>query len=893
MKLQTMGSSLLAVIFTFATSLLFATTQPSIRLSKEVLPTEYQLSFEPNFKDFSFIGTETIKLTVLSKTQSITLNGLEMKIESASIKPNSSATTALTQDATVDYDKKKEQITFSFKSPLTPGDYILDSKFTGILNDQLRGFYRSFYRDEKGHKQWLATTQMEATDARRMFPCFDEPDFKAIYQITAIIDPQFVAISNTPILEEKTVDGKKIIRFEPSPKMSTYLVALIVGDLKRAGSKVDAKGVPISVWTTPGKEGLGKFALDLATEILPNQANYFGIPYPGKKLDLIALPDFNAGAMENIGAITFREEYLLVDDKTGSSFQKRNIASIEAHEMAHQWFGDLVTMSWWDDIWLNEAFATWMATRTMESLHPEWRFLAQALEDYNDAKSVDQLQSTRAIHAPVYNPSEAKEMFDVITYTKGAALLRMLECYIGETTFQRGVHAYLQAHAYGNAETKDLWLALASASGGKIAVQTIMKSWVYQVGFPLLSASLQQNGKSIKIEQKRYFEDADAKPSKQLWQVPIVFETFLHSDHVDYQLLSKSKGVHVFQKPQSLIFANKDGAGFYRVQYSQQAFDLLVKRFAELTAEEKLVFLADTSALTMAGKMPVENALNLMLNIDKETDPLVLLAFVRYFTLLIPSIDTATQTAYATMVQTHLRPFKQRLSWQGKAGEPELNKDLRTAVLNLLGTYGQDKQTIEEAFHLFNQYVLNHQSVNSDIVPALVQIVAFNGSKQDYQTLVDLWKSAKNPEDEKRFLYGLAGFNTPALIAKTLKLTLSGEVRGQDITWLLSPLLTRFNTQEQALAFINQHWKELRKLIPLMELSNIPASCGTFYTRAAEQDLRAFYEHHKIPYASSDVSRSLEKVHINVLFQEQNAERIRKYIRDKDEALSLQGQHSP
>lgn len=866
------------MIFTSLCSFAIAANrdQCTLRLPRDVLPKQYSLSFEPDFKHFTFAGHESILLTILSKTDSITLNGLGLTIEKASVQDSGSLKTASAQPATVTYDAKNETIQFQFKTSLKPGKYILKSTFTGVLNNQLSGFYRSSHVDTQGKTHWLATTQLEPADARRMFPCFDEPDFKATFQVTAIVDPQLVALSNTPVLSETNEHGKKTILFEKTPLMSSYLLALIIGEFKRTGTKIDSNGIPISVWAVPGKENLGQVALDMASEILPEEARYFGIPYPGKKLDLIAIPDFSAGAMENLGAITFREEYLLSDAKIGTTFVKREIASVEAHEIAHQWFGDLVTMKWWDDIWLNESFATWMATKTIASLRPQWRFLERAIEEADIAKEVDQLQTTRAIHVPVLNPSQAIEMFDPITYEKGAALLRMLEYFVGEKTFQQGIHAYLTKYAFGNATTEDLWSAIALASADKIPVLAIMNSWIYQPGFPVISTALKQGGKAITLKQKRFFEAADAKETQQQWLVPVEFNLFAKKTATSNNLLFSVPDVtHRFQMPQASVFANKGGVGFYRVNYSQAEFDVLARQFATLSPEEKLIFLSDTTALAIADKTPVENALNLMLNIQDETDPLVQLALVRNFYLPIRSIDASSKTAYERLIQTYLHPIKQRLGWKDKIGEPELNKDLRDKVLVLLGTYGQDKATIDEAFNLFHQYFQNHHAINQDIVPAIVKIVAFNGGEKEYQTLYKAWKSTTNIEEEKRFQRALTDFNTPALIAKTLDLSLSSDVRVQDGIMMLSTLLYRQESQMQAWQFTKSHWKTILSHFPEVELKNIVAACNTFYTRSAEEDLQLFFAKNKIPYASLKVARTLEQVHINVLFQELSAAKIR------------------
>lgn len=852
--------------------------QCTSRLPREVVPSHYILSFEPDLQNFTFAGNETIRLTVRSTTDTITMNGLGITIQKAILSKMDAGKSPSSLPATVTYDPKNEVIQFHFKSALQPGEYTLDSTFTGFLNDQLRGFYRSSYVDTHGKRHWLAVTQMEPADARRMFPCFDEPNFKASYQITAIIDPQLVAISNSPVLNETKSLVKKTVIFEKTPIMSSYLVALIVGELKRTGTKRDVNGVPITVWAVPGKENLGQVALDMAAEILPIEASYFGIPYPAKKLDLIAVPDFSAGAMENLGAITFREEFLLIDAKIGTTFARREIASIEAHEIAHQWFGDLVTMTWWDDIWLNESFATWMATKTIASLRPEWRFLERSLEEADIAKADDQLRTTRAIHVPVQSPSEAIEMFDPITYEKGAALLRMLEYFVGPKIFQQGIHAYLTKYSYANATTKDLWTDIALATGDKIPVLNIMNSWIYQPGFPIISTMPQQDGKTIKLGQARFFAAADAKETQQIWQVPVEFNTLTKKATTqERQLLISPQATHVFQTPHASVFANKGGVGFYRVLYTQAEFDMLNRNFAALSPEEKLIFLSDTTALAIANKTPVNNALNLMLHIKDETDPLVQVAMVRTFRLPIRSIDPASKKAYEALIQAYFHPIKQHLGWKEKKGEPELNKDLRGRVLLLLGTYGQDKVTIEEAFHLFHQYLQNHSAVNQDIVPSMVKIVAFNGGESEYQAIKKTWSSTENSEEEKRFLKALAEFKTPDLIAQTLNLSLSADVRVQDGIMMLTILLSRKESQEQALRFIKSHWNTILNHFPDMELKKIPSACNSFYSPSAEKDLQQFFAKNKIPYANARVARALEQVHINVLFQEHSATKIRKW----------------
>jgi puromycin-sensitive aminopeptidase len=381
-----------------------------VRLTKSVKPESYELSFEPNLRDFTYKGSESILLNIAAPTKEITLNALEMNITSVEIE---SADGSGKSTAKIEMDAKNEQAHFQFDTTLKPGKYKLKVNFDSILNDQLRGFYRSYFKDASGEKHWMCSSQMEPSDARRMFPCFDEPEFKATFQISAVIDANLAAISNAPI--ERTIDSadksKKTVVFEPTPKMSTYLLVLVVGDMKSTEERT-SMGVPIRVWAPAGQEKMGEYSLGAACEIMKFLSDYFGIKYPAKKLDLIAIADFAPGAMENLGAITFKDSLLLIDDKTGTSFARRNAFSVTAHEMAHQWFGDLVTNRWWDDLWLNEAFATWTASKTESALRPEWRTRTKAVTERTGAMSTDELASTRAIHAHVGNPKQASEMFD-------------------------------------------------------------------------------------------------------------------------------------------------------------------------------------------------------------------------------------------------------------------------------------------------------------------------------------------------------------------------------------------------------------------------------------------------------------------------------------------------
>src|SRR5918996_892760 len=490
-------------------------------LPAEIRPVKYQVSLSPNLTAFTFAGEETIEIEVHQPTSQIVLNAAELEIQEAYLLRDGQRTSA----QTMAIDAEQETATLTFAAPLPTGTMQLFMRFTGILNDKLRGFYRSEYTLPDGAKRVMATTQFEAPDARRAFPCWDEPAHKAKFEISLIIPDTLTAISNMPIVSETPQAlGTKLVRFAESPIMSTYLLAIMVGEFESV--EAQAEGTLVRVWTTPGKKEQGRFALDVSCRLLSFYNNYFGIPYPLPKLDLIAIPDFAAGAMENWGAITYREVALLVDPAHSSAATKQRVAIIIAHEIAHMWFGNLVTMAWWNDLWLNEGFASWIEYKAVDHLFPEWDMWTQFIfSDTGPAMSLDGLKNTHPIEATVKTPNEVNELFDAISYSKGAAIIRMLEQFLGEETFRRGLVHYLSTHQYGNARTEDLWSALAQISGKP--VKAIMDTWTKQPGYPFLEVQEKAPENShpvLSLTQRRFFLDHDpAHESRDasLWRIPV------------------------------------------------------------------------------------------------------------------------------------------------------------------------------------------------------------------------------------------------------------------------------------------------------------------------------------------------------------------------------------
>ena len=441
----------------------------AVVLPANVKPNKYRMTLRPDLETFTFEGEQTVDIDIVVPTARIFLNAAELEINEVTLKRNDDSISA----RSISLEEDSETAILDFGQTLAQGPAQLDMKFAGVLNDRLVGFYRSEYQDAEGRTRHLATTQFEATDARRAFPCWDEPAQKAVFDVTLVFDENLKAVSNTPIIEESSpAPGLRSVRFGETPIMSTYLLAFVVGDIVSVEADAD-DGTTVGVWTTRGKENQAGFALDTSVKLLGYFNDYFGIPYPLPKLDHIAIPDFAAGAMENWGCVTYRETALLVDPDNSSAGTRQRVAEVVAHEMAHMWFGDLVTMEWWDDLWLNESFASWMGTKAVDWLFPDWEMWTQFVNmDTNRALSLDGLKNSHPIEQEVKNPAEVSQLFDAISYSKGGSVLRMLENFLTPEVFQKGLYRYLKANEYGNARTQDLWSALEGESG--LPVTSIM-----------------------------------------------------------------------------------------------------------------------------------------------------------------------------------------------------------------------------------------------------------------------------------------------------------------------------------------------------------------------------------------------------------------------------------
>jgi puromycin-sensitive aminopeptidase len=834
--------------------------EKSHRLPTTVTPERYEIRLTPDLTTWTFLGEEKVSVQIHEPVREIVLNAAELEFRSVSLKlQNGTVLPGRSQ-----LDGENEQAKLCFPEALPVGRCELQIGFSGILNDKLHGFYRSTYKDSQGQEKPLASTQFESTDARRAFPCWDEPAFKAVFQVTLVVDEKLTAISNTRVLRETVLrgTGKKEVVFADSIKMSTYLVAFIVGEFE-ATEPVMVGSAPLRVWAVPGKKHLANFALDIGKSSLEYFSRYYGIPYPGDKLDLIAIPDFASGAMENLGAITFRETALLVDANKATRAELERVADVVSHENAHMWFGDLVTMRWWNGLWLNEAFATFMEMLAVDAWKPEWRRWDSFTVSRAAAMQVDGLKSTRPIEFPVERPEEAAGMFDVLTYEKGASVLRMLEQYLGGEAFRDGIRLYLRRHQYGNAETTDLWDALEDST--KHPVRALMDTWIFQAGYPMIS--VKKDGPTLCLSQQifRYLEDGSDQDRK--WHAPIFLRASTKSGEVARTILLTEKE-HQVELADEVEWAvvNAGGHGFYRVRYGGDLIDALKRDLQNrLSAVERFGLVNDSWAATLAGLTSLIDYLELIKLLREEGDLNVWTTVIGSSHHMHRILDDEQCASLEKQLRALFSPATERLSWMPRKGESELESQLRGELIAVLGTVAEDKACQERAREFYTQYEKAPDSVDRNLVPALISIVAHTGGSTEYEKFYGKFKTAQTPQEETRYLFALANFRMPELIDRTLDLTINGEVRTQNSPYLMRGILLNKRARERAWSFMKAHWDEMLRQYPDNSIPRMCEGIIGLVTAKLEKDVREFLAKHPVKQGAKQMEQHLERLGVAVI----------------------------
>jgi puromycin-sensitive aminopeptidase len=862
------------------------------RLPNYIKPERYELVVKPNLVNFTFEGTETIFLKLEKAVKEITLHAKDLKVSDVHYKLDDFRLKA----SKIIYDKKNETVTLKFSTNLHTGKGEISLKFEGELNNNMRGFYRSRYMHE-GKEKHMATTQFEATDARRAFPCFDEPAQKAVFDVTMIVPKHLTAISNTietSIKDYTFPEGApredageyKVVKFAPSPKMSTYLLAFIVGDFEyiegRTRSRTESHGKKTSqstlvrVFVTPGKKHQAKFALDTAIKCLEFYNKYFDIPYPLPVLDLIAIPDFSHGAMENWGAVTYRETALLVDPVHSSASNKQWVALVIAHELAHQWFGNLVTMEWWTHLWLNEGFASYIEYLAVDHIFPSWDIWTQfAYADLGVALKLDALKHTHPIEIEVGHPDEIGEIFDEISYSKGASIIRMLAGYLGEKNFRDGLRYYLKKHSYKNASTIHLWEAFEKIS--KKPVEQLMKNWTSQSGYPIVKLIEQPD--QIKLEQSRFFSSTISKTTtknKTVWEIPLNVYDVKTKTHK--QILFNSKTSNIKKNNTNPLKFNFAETGFFRVDYPAQMLKALhpAIKSKQLMALDRLGLVRDAFALAEAGELPTTQVLELLKAYINETDYTVWVEILSGLAGLKNLLyGQKFYPKYLAFGREVLKNIGHQVGWQAKKGESHTLSLLRSLILSQQIAF-ENEQVIKQGKLIYKQ----HKKVPSDVRAASYQAIAHIGGVSEHKKFIDCYIKETLSEEQSRIGRALGQFSDEKLLKETLKFALSKHVRIQDTPQIFAAVWANPKGKKIAWEFTKQNWKTLIKNYPSSGhiLNRFIKPAGGFTSSAQAKDLEKFFKVHKTPSAKRSIDQTLEKIYSNAQWLNRDLNKINNFL---------------
>ncbi|MBI1919108.1 M1 family metallopeptidase [Candidatus Microgenomates bacterium] len=852
-----------------------------IRLPTHVRPERYEIILHPDLNNFTFNGEETITLIIDKPTKTITLHAVELDIESAEFISRSDDLPAQTGTwaGDISYNEKAETATFAFPQPLVEGKGQLKLHFRGILNDKMRGFYRSRYV-VNGTEKHLATTQFEATDARRAFPGFDEPAHKAIFDITLIVPGNTTAISNTVETNIKEHQaGLKIVKFAPTPRMSTYLLAFITGEFESIETRTK-NGVLVRVFVVPGRKEQARFALETASKILDFYEDYFNIPYPLPALDLIAIPDFTHGAMENWGAVTYRESTLLFDEKHSSLANKQWVALVIAHELAHMWFGDLVTMKWWSDLWLNEGFASFIEYVAIDNLFPQWDIWTQFIYLENGtALALDSLKNTHPIEVNVHHPSEISEIFDKVSYSKGAAIIRMLANYLGEETFRKGISHYLKKHAYANAKTADLWQALEEVS--KKPVKKIMTNWTRKAGYPVIR--LQVTGGRLQLTQSRFFSSQISQREAEdhtTWSIPIKTQ---NSKLKTQNYILNLKSIDIPQSSdKEWMKLNSGETSFVRINYPAKQLELLSRAVSQkkLGSVDRLGIVRDAFDLARAGELSTVEALKLARHYETETDYTVWMELSLKIDKLASLLaHEKFYEQYRSFCRLLFAKIAAKMGWKKRVNEAHTQTLLRSLALYHFGTYG-DKKTINTAQKLFMEHHREKKVLDPDLRGVVYNLVAENGDKKEYQALLSLYQKTELAQEKDRIIRPLAMFCQSTFLEKTLAWSLSKEVRAQDTVRVITAVFGNPKGQELAWRFVKRNWQTLlNRYRGGGMLPRLVSAAEDFVTNKDARDVEAFFTKNLIPEVKRTVAQVLEQILANAAWLSRDKDKIALFLK--------------
>jgi aminopeptidase N len=853
----------------------FATTPG--KLPKQVVPEEYAIRIAPNLGKFTFDGSETVKLNVREPVRRLVLNALEIKITSASLDGKT------IPQSTLKLDPKQETLTIALASELPAGAHSLDLHFTGKINRQGQGLYYAPYQEQgTGTKKIMLGTQFEATDARRFFPCWDEPSFRARFQLTAVVPENFLAISNMPVEKETKVAGGKEVRFGSTPPMASYLNVFCAGELETLSAKL--KNVSHGVITTTDKAVMGRYALDSSQQILTYYNDYFGVPYPLPKLDHIAIPGGFGGAMENWGGITYYESRLLFDPGNSSAETKQGIYEVIAHETAHMWFGDLVTMAWWDNLWLNEGFASWMGTKCTAKFNPDWEvWLSKNVPrdptrrhgiGKESAMEGDARSTTHPIQQPIANEAEASSAFDDITYRKGMSFITMLESFLGDEVFRDGIRKYMAVHKLSNTTTADLWNSLSEASGKPVG--EIAAAWTQQPGFPVVKVTRDPQGK-ITLTQERFTVHFPKTPPLE-WKIPLTYSIAGEAAPVSLLMTSKTLDLPNTSAGRAVKF-NVQGAGNYRVQYDDASWKLLLEELPTLSSADRVNLLSDAWALAQADRAPLSLYLDLLEKLPTKDELAEREQIMHVFDFINRLLaGEPKREPFQKYARSILRPSFEQVGWEPRSGEPTKIALLRGSLINALGDLN-DEEIIAGCRERFQKYLSDPKSLAPDLRPHVFAVVGRYGDEATWNKLHELGMKTTSIEEKQNYYDALACALEPKLAARTLEISLGDEVPTSRAIHLVAKVARQSEHPDVAWQFAKAHMKQLLAKTDALAANSYAPGLFTFFSDATRiSELQRYAKSDLPPAAAKDVAKAIDEVGFRAEFKPRVATQIAAWI---------------
>ena len=821
------------------------------RLSKDVRPARYALRFDLDLDTWTFRGSGTIALQLARPARTLTLHSVELDIATGD------------GIAAVTYDVEAETATLTLDGELPAGDHTLSLRWTGAILEKLRGLYRSTRPGER-----YAATQFAAADARRAFPCFDEPEFKARFALALVHDASLAAIANMPVSRTHTpAAGRTLTEFAETPPISSYLLAFTVGPYEATPPARTASGVECRVWVPRGTAGQALYARDSHVRAIEYLEDYTAIPYPFGKVDGIGVPDFEAGAMENPGAITYRTTYLAVDAEIASIAAFKATFGVVAHELTHMWWGDLVTMAWWNDIWLNESFASFVGDKCTAALNPDWAFDREIVAQNAPAFALDSLAATHPISMEAKNVDEANERFDAVTYNKGQGVLRMLESYLGEEVFRSGVRIYLDRHKWSNATAADFWTALDQASGRDVTA--LASAWITEPGHPVVRCAARENAAGITVDltQDRFFADPAAAPTDQLWPIPMVFRYGAEDGTVrEARYLLESREGSVELPGATWYYPNGAGAGFYRTAFDDRTVTLLAAGIGSLSPEERLALLDNQWALARGGRATLGQVLELADAYRGETDLEVLRLLAEIVAWVGHHATTPSTTApFSARVERIFRPELERLGWVSRDSDTPDEREARPIVILALGRTAAAADVRAEAQRLIGRHLDGTDRLGPDVASAVAAVAAAGGDSRLYDRFVERMQAVAktDAQEEARFRAALTDFEDPALARRTAAAIFSPLIRDQDRGLLLVRLLGTRHGRVPGWAGIKAAWEShVAKMDPLLK-QRVVGAISLLSPPDLATEATTFLGTHASPDTQATAAQATERLRIN------------------------------